>query len=290
MINTISRLGKLQKGFDFFFFWNQLKLKIPNQLFFISLLHLIIWFKSISQFEDKSILKSKKTGNTTKRSNRHNSFYQQSSRDFRAHRFVREIDALGATYDVEVGREHISYISETLSDNIPHLTHVLMGILKPRWFTTPKMYTFEVDDAREIVQHQVHENEANAELTVFELLHQVAFRYQGLGRNLSTPYDVESIGREELADFFQAHFIPQNITIVGTGGVKHDNFVELVSKNLVPEEGRVADKFTASRYTGGEALKPAHGPTHVALGYQVRQFRCAQSYEKESAETHSKKN
>jgi hypothetical protein len=157
----------------------------------------------------------------------------------------------------------------------------LLGALRPRWLTKGDLNAYEIDDAREALKHQVLDIETNAQTLLSESTHQVAYRFQGLGRSMYAPlHNIDSLTQSTLSDFYHANYIPQNTVIVASGGISHEQVVDLVSKHQLVDHCVNPTPFHASRYYGGELLRPASGPTHVAIAFKVCVCVCDRSQTK----------
>jgi len=178
-------------------------------------------------------------------------------------RLVREFEFLAANYTVTAGREHIAYTAELPSGRSSDLVPILADVLNPR------MLEFEVKEEKKNVKRLVEDATSNPHNTVYELLHQTAYRNKGLGQSLYTPsYNVGKFTPEVLRDHINTHYTSNNTVVFGVGGVKHEEFVELARVHFDGLSTGPKPSVEASKYTGGEALIGDSVPTHMGLAFE----------------------
>jgi predicted Zn-dependent peptidase len=142
-------------------------------------------------------------------------------------RFIRSIELASATYDVTVGREHMGFLSDVPTENVPQMT----ALLTQAFF--PGLVHWEVRDEVERVHEAALEIEKDPRAIAFELLHQEAYRNKGLGQSLHAPlYNIHHLNESVLQHFVRRTYHPEGSVFVATGGVKHEEFVALLEKFL----------------------------------------------------------
>lgn len=177
-------------------------------------------------------------------------------------RFIRTLELLGANYYVSSGREQISFLTEVPSDQVPELLPVLSGVLGP------SLKEHEVHDEIHTVEESVREIETNPRVLTLELLHQEAYRNQGLGQSLYAPaFNIHHLNPAKLSNFVKSYYTSDNLVIVATGGIEHPTFVKLVEQYFTHQKGQ-GTKSTPSAYFGGEQRHPGDFETHLALGFE----------------------
>jgi processing peptidase subunit beta len=71
------------------------------------------------------------------------------------------------------------------------------------------------------------------EEVVFDHLHATAFQGQPLGRTILGPAEnIQSIQREDLVDYIKTNYTADRMVLVGSGGVPHEQLVELAEKHF----------------------------------------------------------
>jgi len=191
-------------------------------------------------------------------------------RERSALRFAREIELMGATYGLSSGREHLVWSSSALSHQVNQLVPLMVSA------TIPRFLEYEVRDSiLEYSRLHHHEFSLSPKELLFELLHQEAFRNEGLGNPLYPPlFAVHEQSREKIVQFFKENFTLNKITVVGTGGVEHNHLVELVNKAIQQNhfDSRLSNSGTSSqsssKYFGGEARVLSDVDTHVAVAFE----------------------
>jgi len=176
-------------------------------------------------------------------------------------RVVREFEVLGANYTVTAGREHLLYSAEVPADQFALALDLLADVI-----SQPKFSSWEVRDEVANVAQLSEAVTSDARSMLYELLHQEAFRHQGLGNALYAPsYNLDNITPEVLNDFVSKNFTAKNIVVLGVGALG-SNWINDVSSKF-PQEGS-KPSTRPSVYTGGQAIVPSGASTHFALGFE----------------------
>jgi predicted Zn-dependent peptidase len=174
---------------------------------------------------------------------------------------VREFELLGATYSVAATREQMIYASSCRQENVKDILPLLADA------TNPQIAIFQIRDALHPVEEHSASLKADPRNYVLDALHQRAFRQQGLGNSLYvTPTIAHHVTSESVSKYHKKFYVPENISVVGVGGVKHDELVKM-SEKLFVETGK-ATAPVASKYSGGETLEvlPTE-KTFFGIGY-----------------------
>jgi processing peptidase subunit beta len=75
--------------------------------------------------------------------------------------------------------------------------------------------------------------ESSPKSVTLELLHQTAYRNKALGNALVTPhFNVHHLDNTALAEFADATITSDNVVVVASGGVEHEEFVKLVEQHF----------------------------------------------------------
>lgn len=178
-------------------------------------------------------------------------------------RLVREIEILGSNLEISVDREVISYCFKFTPENLQSLVPILADLLKPR------IEEWNVRDERPNVVQEAEELQRDANFLIYEMLHQEAYRNQGLGNGIFTPSShFTDLHHTKLQQFISQRFTSNNIGLIATGGVNYQEFSQLAQQhfsNLAPKE----EQTQKSIYFGGDSRLSVRGaPTHIALAFQ----------------------
>lgn len=93
----------------------------------------------------------------------------------------------------------------------------------------------ELEKERNVILQEIsmYENDPNSELHK----HAMANMYESdpLGRTILGPREnIENFTREDLVNYYNAHYGPNNIVISACGNINHDEFVEYVKSQFMP--------------------------------------------------------
>lgn len=170
---------------------------------------------------------------------------------------------MGATYTVAASREQLSYMAQCRFENVKDVVPLLAEA------TEPQFASYQIADAIHPVEEESVAEKADPRNYVLDALHGQAFRHTGLGNSLYVTPDVAHHATvDSVKKFHDKLFVPQNLSIVGVGGVKHDQLVELAQK-LFPASKASQSSSIPSQYRGGELIQPvAIDNTYFGIGYQ----------------------
>jgi len=179
-------------------------------------------------------------------------------------RLTRVIEGMNANYLSSAAREQIYYGGELPAEHADDFATVLFDV------TAPLIHEYEVIEKRDQIEREVHEIESNPKLLINELVHQEAYKHQGLGRSLHTPlYNLNYITDADIKHFVGRTFQPNRMVLVGIGGVDHERFVKIAADTwgeLPPVQGLTKP---SSPYIGGADLRiSGNHETHLALAFQ----------------------
>jgi predicted Zn-dependent peptidase len=184
-----------------------------------------------------------------------------------ARQIAEAIDAVGGEMNAFTSREHTAYYTRLPTARMELGVEILGDVL-----TDPAFRPAEVEAERQVILEEILMNLDVPEDHVHTLLAEALFPGHSLGREvLGTRDSVESVTRDEIAEFFAHWYQPRNLVIVAAGDVDHDRLVD-------------AFEPTLGRLEGGERpvrRPPTTGPgprsvldddteqVHVALGWRA---------------------
>jgi predicted Zn-dependent peptidase len=145
-----------------------------------------------------------------------------------AEEIARQVDSIGGGMDAFTAKECICFNVKVLDDHLPIALDVLSDlVLHP---------TFAAEDiARErgVILEEIKMDEDSPDYLVHEIFTQNFWKDHPLGRPiLGTKDTVKKFEREPVLDFYKQRFAPGNLIICAAGHLKHEQFVELVTKHF----------------------------------------------------------
>jgi predicted Zn-dependent peptidase len=145
-----------------------------------------------------------------------------------AEEIARQVDSIGGGMDAFTAKECICFNVKVLDDHLPIALDVLSDlVLHP---------TFAAEDiARErgVILEEIKMDEDSPDYLVHEIFTQNFWKDHPLGRPiLGTKDTVKKFEREPVLDFYKQRFAPGNLIICAAGHLKHEQFVDLVTKHF----------------------------------------------------------
>ena len=198
----------------------------------------------------------------------HMAFKGTSKRTARA--IAEEIEALGGELNAATGHESTAYYARVLAGDEAAALAILADILQDPLFADD-----ELKREQEVILQEIAATQDSPEDIVFDLLHEVSYPRQSLGRPiLGTPERVQGFSSTDLRRFLAASYGPSRMVVSAAGGVNHDALVRhaeaLFQASNSPPKGTVAP----ARYAGGtvKSDKPFE-QCHIAMGFEGPSYR-----------------
>jgi predicted Zn-dependent peptidase len=145
-----------------------------------------------------------------------------------AEEIARQVDSIGGGLDAFTAKECICFNVKVLDEHLPIALDVLSDlVLHP---------TFAAEDIvreRGVILEEIKMDEDSPDYLVHEIFTQNFWKDHPLGRPiLGTKDTVKKFERDPVLDFYKQRFAPGNLIISAAGHLKHEQFVELVTKHF----------------------------------------------------------
>ncbi|KAK5579883.1 hypothetical protein RB653_009571 [Dictyostelium firmibasis] len=175
----------------------------------------------------------------------------------------REIESSGSTAFVQASRDNLLISTQTLPNYSLQMLKNLANITKP---TLP---FHEVRDVTELVNQESDAYNHDLYSSIFESVHQTAFRGKTLGRPLVAPIcNLGNITHESVINWVNATYKPSNMILVGVG-LSHNELIEEAEKvSFGNDSSSVSNSTETAQYIGGESLKYSTGNTQVVVAFE----------------------
>ena len=190
---------------------------------------------------------------------------QRTARDI-----AEEIEALGGELNAATGHETTAYYARVLAGDEAAALAILADILQ-----NPAFDLDELKREQEVIVQEIAGTQDSPEDLVFDLLHELAYPGQALGRPiLGTPGRVQSFSAADLQRFLSANYHPGQMVISAAGGVHHEALVRHAEALFQAPNRRLNGSHVAARYVGGSAQsqKPFE-QCHIAMGFEGPSYR-----------------
>ncbi|KAF4617740.1 hypothetical protein D9613_005692 [Agrocybe pediades] len=144
------------------------------------------------------------------------------------HGLELEVENLGAHLNAYTSREQTVYYAKSFRKDVPAAVDIISDILQ-----NSKLENSAIERERDVILREQQEVDKQMEEVVFDHLHAVAFQGQALGRTILGPKEnILSIKRDDLASYIKTNYTADRMVLVGTGGVSHNELVELAKKHF----------------------------------------------------------
>lgn len=188
---------------------------------------------------------------------------------------AEEIEAVGGHLNAYTSREHTSFYSRVLKDDVDLAIDILSDILLNSRF--PKD---ELKREREVILQEIGQVQDTPDDLIFDHLQASAFPGQALGRSiLGTEESVTSFTQTHLAEYLGSHYRAGNMVLVAAGNLDHERFVSSAEKYFASLKAGKNSANKKARYQGGEVREgKALEQLHLALGFQSGSYLAPDYY------------
>ncbi|PMD12762.1 mitochondrial processing peptidase beta subunit mitochondrial precursor [Hyaloscypha hepaticicola] len=172
-----------------------------------------------------------------------------------------EIENMGGHLNAYTSRENTVYYAKAFNADVPATVDILSDILQ-----NSKLEPQAIERERDVILRESEEVDKQLEEVVFDHLHATAFQGQPLGRTILGPAEnIQSIQRDDLANYIKTNYTADRMVLVGAGGVPHAQLVELAEKHF---SGLATEPHTSSASAVAAAQK--RKPDFVGSEVRIR--------------------
>ena len=145
-----------------------------------------------------------------------------------AEMIARQVDSFGGNLDAFTAKECVCFNVKVLDEHLPDAMDVLSDLV-----LNPSFNDVDVKKERGVIMEEIKMDEDNPDYLVHEIFVQSFWKDHPLGRPiLGTRDTVRKFGPELLFDYYRERFQAGNIVIAAAGSLKHDDFLELVTRKF----------------------------------------------------------
>lgn len=139
-----------------------------------------------------------------------------------------EVANLGAGVSGETGREH-SHASLTVMKGDTDRAVSILGDA----FSNALLESGEVELAKEQIEAEIEQNHTEYETLLLEQVHYNSFRDHMMGQPKHGDRDnIQNLTVDDLQRYRTANYHGDNMIVVGTGAVNHEEFVDMVNREF----------------------------------------------------------
>ena len=183
-----------------------------------------------------------------------------------AQAIAEEIEAVGGELNASTGIDSTSYYARVLRADLPLALDILSDII-----LQPRFERNELARERDVILQEIAAAFDSPEDMVFDLVQELAFPEQSLGRPiLGTPKSVSAFKANHLSAYLKEHYHGPNMVLAAAGAVDHQVLVAEAERLLLPLDGGHGPAPAPALYRGGfgRSEKPFE-QTHIVLAFEA---------------------
>ncbi len=142
--------------------------------------------------------------------------------------FELEIENSGATLDAYTSREHTLFHMTCFKDGIKSCVDILSDMVQ-----NPLLSNESIAEEKDTIQTELEHSNKDPQEIIMEAAHFNCYRDHMIGSPILGDIDnIQNINKQMIEEYYYTNYCGNNLIIVGTGGVQHDQFVQMVSEKL----------------------------------------------------------
>ena len=145
-----------------------------------------------------------------------------------AEEIARQVDSIGGNLDAFTAKECVCFNVKVMDEHLGRAMDILSDMV-----LNPTFHESDIGKERGVILEEIKMDEDNPDLLVHEIFTQNFWKGHPLGRPiLGTKETVRRFHQNMLFDYYGTRFVPGNMVISAAGSLKHDSFVELVTRTF----------------------------------------------------------
>ena len=145
-------------------------------------------------------------------------------------------DSVGGSSNAATAKEYTSYYARVQTAAMPLALDLLLDM-----FTSAKIDPKDFDTERTVILEELAMNEDDPEDIAHENLASALLVGHELGRPIGgTKESILAVSRDHVMEHYRTHYVASGLIVTAAGGVKHEEFVALVTK-ILDEHGFAGD-------------------------------------------------
>lgn len=143
-------------------------------------------------------------------------------------RFEEEIENSGSTLDAYTSREHTLFHMTCFNNNVAHSVDVLSDMIQ-----NPLLSNEAIAEEKDTIKSELEHSNKDPQETIMEAVHFNSFRDHSIGQPILGDIDnISNVTKKMVEEYYHLNYVGQNLIVIGTGWVKHDEFVTMVSEKF----------------------------------------------------------
>jgi predicted Zn-dependent peptidase len=188
---------------------------------------------------------------------------------------AEEIESVGGYLNAYTSREVTAYYAKVLKEDTKLAIDILTDIFQHSVFD-PK----ELEREREVILQEIGQSHDTPDDVIHDYFQEVTYANQPLGRPILGPASiVKSMTRDVLIDFMSHHYDPDQIVLVASGNVHHDQVVGWAHDMLSLKRMETKPSLAPAHFTGGDFREKRDlEQLHFLMGLQGPNAKSDQYY------------
>lgn len=177
---------------------------------------------------------------------------------------AEQFDDTGGALNAYTSLENTVYYAKVLKEDTAFATEILADILQHSTFDAGELAREQQVILQEIAMH--HDTPEDKVGDVFQ---ELAYPGQALGRPiLGQAEQVAAYQPQDLRNYMQLHYAPENLVFTAAGNIAHDAAVKLAERYFTDLPATQASTPEPARYGGGaKVVREDHEQVQIMLGY-----------------------
>ncbi len=161
---------------------------------------------------------------------------------------AQSIEDVGGFLNAYTSQDRTAYFIRVLKEDVPFGIELLADILLNSVYNSG-----ELEKERNVILNEIRQYKDYPEEMVFEGLQRTIYPQHPLGRPiLGSSELVGSYQRNNLLEFVEKFYLPQNMILSAAGAVDHDAIVDMAEKYFGHLKQESTETFITSNYQNGE--------------------------------------
>ena len=158
-------------------------------------------------------------------------FFKGSQKYPTAHELSHALDAIGAEYNANTGKEHTQFYIKAAKKHFKFIFEILTDMLQHPVFARE-----EIEREKGVIIEEINMYEDTPMRHVGDVLEEIMWPNHPLGRNIAgTKATVKKITRDDILNYVQTFYKPQNIIVAVSGAYSDRELMKLIDKYWGPE-------------------------------------------------------
>lgn len=177
---------------------------------------------------------------------------------------AEEIEAVGGHLNAFTTRDHTTYYTRVMKDDVALSVDILADILQNSLFDAS-----ELQREKDVILQEIGQAHDTPDDIVFDMLQAAAFPDQPLGRSiLGTTARVRNFDQGMVAGYMRDHYRGEGTILAAAGNISHDALVEMTGEAFAAFQKDRDFDFEPASYRGGESRAERDlEQLHLTLGF-----------------------